>query len=53
MPDLMALEMDVDGRDAGNTGNTEGLFRVIVLVEEDIGMSTNMQHTNSSQYTKK
>lgn len=53
MTDLMALEMDVGGRDAGNTGNTGGLFRVVVLVEEDIGMSTNMQHTNSSQYTKK
>lgn len=34
--DLMALEMDVDSRDAGNIGNLGGLFREIVLLKRDI-----------------
>lgn len=36
MTDLMALEMDVDTKDAGNTGNFGGLFRAIVLVKGGI-----------------
>lgn len=53
MTDLMALEMDVDSRDAGNTENLGGLLRAIVLVKGGIWMSINIQHTNSIQYTKK
>lgn len=53
MTNLMTLEMDVDSKDAGNTGNTGGLFRVLVLVKEGILMSTNMHHRNKNCALKK
>lgn len=53
MTNLMALEMDVDSRDAGNTGNTGGLFRVIVLVKGGILISTNIHHRSKSWCAEK
>lgn len=53
MTNLMALEMDVDSRDAGNTGKSGGLFRVTDLVKGGILISTNMHHRNKSWCAEK
>lgn len=48
MTNLMALEMDVDSRDAGNTGNTGGLQRTSGLQSHSL---SERGYINKHKYT--